>query len=62
MLIKKSLMSVLWMAVAAPPVLGATELTGLETRWLQGMAPVLAYARQAQLPLDIVVQPQPAAG
>lgn len=37
-------------------------LTSLERRWLQLAWPVVAYARQQGLPLDIVVQPQPAAG
>jgi hypothetical protein len=37
----------------------AADLTPLEMRWLQGIAPVVAHARQAlALPLDIVVQPQ----
>jgi hypothetical protein len=40
----------------------AAELTELETRWLQGVRPVLAFAREAQLPLDVVVQPQDAPG
>jgi hypothetical protein len=41
----------------------ATNLTETETRWLQGAVPVITYAQeQLKLPLDIVVQPQPAAG
>ena len=32
-------------------------LTGLETRWLRAAAPVLDYARQIKLPVDIIVQP-----
>jgi hypothetical protein len=41
----------------------ATDLTALEMRWLQGIAPVVGHARQAlALPLDIVVQPQDAPG
>jgi hypothetical protein len=40
----------------------AAELSALETRWLQGALPVLQHAKAAGLPLDIVVQPQPAAG
>lgn len=38
------------------------ELTPLEQRWLRLAWPVVTYARSAQLPLDIVVQPQPAPG
>lgn len=40
----------------------AEGLTPTETRWLQGAWPVLLFARDAGLPLDIVVQPQSAAG
>jgi hypothetical protein len=36
----------------------AAELTATEMRWLKGVAPVVAFAKQTQLPLDIVVQPQ----
>lgn len=45
------------------PAAQAADLTPLETRWLQGMWPVVSHARQAlALPLDIVVQPQDAPG
>lgn len=37
----------------------AGELTETETRWLRGLWPVISYARAQQLPLDVVVQPQP---
>ena len=47
--------------VASSPCLGA-DLTPTEMRWLQGMWPVVSYARAERLPLDIVVQPQPALG
>jgi hypothetical protein len=40
----------------------AAELTATETRWLKGVWPVVSYARQAGMPLDIVVQPQPTPG
>lgn len=40
----------------------ATELNAVEARWLQGLWPVIAFARTSNLPLDIVVQPQPSAG
>lgn len=39
---------------------GAAELSATEQRWLKGVWPVVAYAKQAQLPLDVVVQPQDA--
>ena len=41
-------------AWAAPDGLSATE-----ARWLQGVRPVVVWARDSGLPLDIVVQPQP---
>ncbi len=51
------------LSVALSQAVHAVELTPLETRWLQGIAPVVAHARQAlALPLDIVVQPQDAPG
>lgn len=40
----------------------AVELSATEVRWLQAASPVIAYARKLALPLDIVVQPQAAAG
>ncbi|MEP6738981.1 MAG: hypothetical protein ABJA61_01295 [Caldimonas sp.] len=40
----------------------AADLTETESRWLKGAWPVIAFARQAKLPLDIVVQPQPTPG
>lgn len=49
--------------VSLAPAARAAELTPFEVRWLQGIAPVVAQARQAlALPLDIVVQPQDAPG
>ncbi|WP_395401809.1 hypothetical protein ACHMW6_27915 [Pseudoduganella sp. UC29_106] len=36
----------------------AAQLTETETRWLKAGAPVLAYAKELKLPIDIVVQPQ----
>lgn len=45
------------------PAAQAADLTPFEARWLQGIAPVVAQARQVLgLPLDIVVQPQDAPG
>jgi len=40
----------------------AADLTALESRWVAGIRPVVAFARQTRLPLDIVVQPQPTPG
>lgn len=49
-------------AVTAAPLASAANLTDTEMRWLTAGAPVLAYAKQLQLPIDIVVQPQAAPG
>ena len=49
-------------AVTCSPSPGAVTLTAVERRWLEAAVPVLGYARQQQLPLDIVVQPQPTPG
>jgi len=40
----------------------AADLTATETRWLRGAWPVITHAKEAQMPLDIVVQPQPTPG
>jgi hypothetical protein len=48
-----------WLAFGAGH---AAELTPTERRWLDGLWPVVAFARAASLPMDIVVQPQPAPG
>jgi hypothetical protein len=55
-------LSVLFAAALGAPACRAAELTATETRWLQGAWPVVEFARQTGLPLDIVVQPQPAPG
>jgi len=40
----------------------AADLTATELRWLRGSWPVVAYAKAAGMPLDVVVQPQPTPG
>jgi hypothetical protein len=47
---------------AAAGTAGATDgrISTTEQRWLQGAWPVIAFARQTGLPLDVIVQPQPA--
>src|SRR5688572_11793556 len=40
----------------------AADLTPTEVRWLKGAAPVVAFAKDNKIPLDIVVQPQDAPG
>ena len=37
---------------------GAVELTPTEQTWLEAALPVLRYAREQRMPLDIIVQPQ----
>lgn len=47
-------------AVALAPgiaLAAGTGLTDMERQWIQAGEPVLAHARSAQLPLDIIVQP-----
>lgn len=41
----------------APFTASAANLTALEMRWLKAAGPVLAYAKQINLPIDITVQP-----
>lgn len=53
----------LWLVLAwAPTAARAIELTDVELRWLKAGWPVIAYAKEQQLPVDIVVQPQAKAG
>jgi hypothetical protein len=40
----------------------AADLTPTEVRWLTGAAPVVAFAKDNKIPLDIVVQPQDTPG
>lgn len=54
--------SVFFAAVLSTSACLAAELTAIETRWLQGAWPVVTFARQTGLPLDIVVQPQSTPG
>jgi hypothetical protein len=55
-----------WMGVASvllvAPAAAAPELTDTETAWLDAAVPVLRFAQQQGLPLDIIVQPQAAPG
>jgi len=49
-------------AMLATVPCAAADLTQTEARWLKGVWPVVAFARQAKLPLDVVVQPQATPG
>lgn len=57
----KSISGFLWAALASSAGL-ASDLTEIEARWLRGAAPVIAFAKHASLPLDIIVQPQATPG
>lgn len=48
--------------LCASPARADGGLSELEQRWLRLAWPVVGYARQQGLPLDVVVQPQPAPG
>ena len=50
----------LGLALAAPAL--AVELSATERAWLEAAVPVLQYALEQRLPLDIIVQPQATAG
>lgn len=50
------------MAVLAAPACLAADLLPIEQQWLKGAWPVVAFAKDAGLPLDVIVQPQPMPG
>jgi len=56
-MLKSFVFAALTVAAASLP-LHAAELTPQETRWLRAAAPVLKFAKQIALPVDVVVQPQ----
>ena len=49
-------------ALLASTACMAADLTPTEQRWLNGVWPVVKFAKAAAFPLDIVVQPQPSPG
>jgi hypothetical protein len=49
-------------ALLAWPACLASDLTATEMQWLRGAWPVIAFVRNENLPLDIVVQPQASPG
>ena len=53
----KAFIAGLVLAWASGPA-AAADLSPTELRWLGGAWPVVAYARAAAMPLDVVVQPQ----
>jgi len=56
----KFALGALWTLTVLPAQ--AAELTATERQWLEAAAPVLRFAREQALPLDIIVQPQPTPG
>lgn len=46
------------LCLASAGAAAQASLTGTEMRWLRAAAPVLSYARELALPVDIIVQPQ----
>jgi hypothetical protein len=60
-LVGRSLLAFLALSLSAGAT-RAADLSPTERRWLQGAWPVITYAKEARLPLDIVVQPQPTPG
>jgi len=54
--------AVLSAVVGTAPASAAQDLTDTESRWIRGAWPVVDQARRSGLPVDIVVQPQPAPG
>ena len=50
------------LAFLAPMASAAADLSPTEMRWLKGAWPVITFAKDARLPLDVVVQPQLAPG
>jgi hypothetical protein len=61
-LLVRKLIAWLVAAVSACSPCLAADLTATEMRWLQGVWPVVVFAKEAALPLDIVVQPQATPG
>ncbi len=48
--------------MAAAHASSRPDLTETEIKWLEAGSPVLAHAREQQLPVDVIVQPQATAG
>lgn len=61
LLVRRSVLALVAAALSSVAALAA-ELSPTERRWLQGAWPVVSFAKEQGLPLDIVVQPQPTPG
>lgn len=61
-MLKPLLLMNLLIALSPLSAVAASNLTDLESRWLQAGQPVIAFARAQGLPIDIIVQPQDAPG
>jgi hypothetical protein len=58
--VHKEWFACLWLLASS--IATAADLTATEVRWLSGAAPVVAFAKESRIPLDIVVQPQDTPG
>jgi hypothetical protein len=56
------LLAVFFLSGLAACAVRAADLSPIEQRWLQGVWPVLTYAKASGMALDVVVQPQPTPG
>ena len=59
---RRRLLLLLSACLASSVNAAAADLTAGESRWLSAAMPVLSYAQQQKLPLDVIVQPQPTPG
>jgi hypothetical protein len=59
---RKLVAGLLLLLMLGPRAVQGADLTPTETRWLKGVWPVVVFAKEARLPLDIVVQPQATPG
>jgi hypothetical protein len=61
-MIRRLWVGLLFGAAFLGPAKGAIDLTGTELTWLEAAMPVLTFAREQDLPLDIIVQRLPTPG
>jgi hypothetical protein len=61
MFMRRLSMALAGLLLLLPPA-RAVDLSVIERTWLEAALPVLTFAREQALPLDIIVQPQPTPG
>lgn len=59
---KHSILGLIFTAIGVPCSWAQTSLTGIETKWLEAAQPVLEFALDQGLPIDVIVQPQSKTG